>query len=297
MKKAITTLFILALALLSFPNISLASFSFAVIGDSRGSISGRTGLLKTAVTQIAQKTDGPIFPMGDEVNSCKGDLKCKRDFQHWRSLWGKIISRNYSVVGNHDRSNSGSDKTWQDLFPLPENGPAGFKRLTYSYDYGDGHFVVLDSEKPAEHVINKVQRDWLDKDLDKTNKTYTFVFYHEPAFNISRDNDGLVMDKDQRDAFWKIIDKHNVTAVFNGHEHLYGRKKITSKVFPGEKNTIYQITVGNTDVNQADTPKSGLSDYAYKGKSFLIVTVNNHKITLNLYSLFGKLINSYTFTK
>jgi hypothetical protein len=298
MKKSYLLFLSLMLVLAGFPNFSRASFSFAVVGDSRGSTGGQNAPFSIGLRNMAKKTDGPIFSLGDLVNGCDGSSNCISKIRAWRGMWGKLISRNYPIVGNHDRSNARADGVWQKLFPLPQNGPAGFKDLTYSFNYGDGHFVILDSEKPQEHLINKVQRDWLDKDLDNTNKKYTFVFYHEPAFCVSRDADGLQVNSAERDAFWKIIDKHNVTAVFNGHEHLYARKKIDSSVFSVEKNTIYQFTVGNTDVDKADRPKPGESQYAYRGKSFAIVTVGDDgKISVELYTIYGQIVNRFTFSK
>lgn len=34
------------------------------------------------------------------------------------------------------------------------NGPDGLKGQVYSYDYGDVHFVVLDSQEDEEAVLN-----------------------------------------------------------------------------------------------------------------------------------------------
>lgn len=298
MKKISQLFLVLALLLGGFPSLSQASFSFAVVGDSRGSTGGRNDLFRTALKNIAQKTDGPIFSLGDLINGCDGDANCVNKFRAWRGMWGNLISRNYPIVGNHDRSNSKADSTWQKLFPLPQNGPAGFKSLVYSFDYDAGHFVILDSEKPKEHLINKTQRDWLSRDLADSKKKYNFVFYHEPAFCISRDADGLEAVPAERNAFWNVIDKYNVTAVFNGHEHIYARKKIDSSVYPRAKHVIFQFTVGNTDVDKPDRAKPGLSQYNYRGKSFAIVKVGDDgKIAVELYTVYGKLVNRFTFSK
>lgn len=288
----------LVVSLAFFPNESRASFSFAVVGDSRGSTGGPNAIFTGALKQMAKKTDGPIFSLGDLINGCDGTSKCVSKFKAWRGMWGGLISRDYPIVGNHDRSNAQADSVWQRLFPLPNNGPAGYKKLVYSFDYKDGHFVILDSEKPAEHVINKIQRDWLDKDLSNSDKKYNFVLYHEPAFSVSRDNDGLEVKTSERDAFWDIIDKYDVTAVFNGHEHLYARKKIDSSVYSSEKHTIFQFTVGNTDVDKADRAKPGVPQYSYRGKSFAVVTVGDDgKISVELYTVYGQIVNRFTFSK
>jgi len=296
-KNLILALFILLASFLIAGKVTFA-FSFAVVGDSRGSGGSRNSDLGKAVRQIAKKTQGPVFPLGDEVNSCYGDLKCSKDFKKWKMAMGNLLSRTYPIMGNHDRSNGKADATWQKSFSnLPENGPDGFQKLTYSFDYGEGHFVILDSERPG-HKINQVQRDWLENDLTNNTQKYTFVFFHEPAFAISKEvSDALDAFPVERNAFWSIIDKHNVTAVFVGHEHLYGRKKIGSSIFPGAQNTIYQFTVGNTDVAKWDQARAGLSEYSYQGHTFVIVSADNNQITVNLYKVGGKLVNSFSFSK
>jgi len=179
---------------------------------------------------------------------------------------------------------SGADAVWQKEFNLPTNGPAGFSELAYSFDYGNSHFVVLDSEKPKEHIVNDVQRAWLERDLSANKKENTFVFFHEFAYQVSQNlKDGLDADTGERDQFWNILKKYNVKYVFNGHAHLFSEKKIGN---------IYQIVEGDTDSTDDDFPLAGFADYAYKGKAFSVVQVDGGKINLKLYSVDGNLIKS-----
>ena len=98
--------------------------------------------------------------------------------------------------------------------------------------------------------------------------------------------DGLDAKPEERDLFWNIIKKYKVTAVFNGHEHIFARGKIDG---------IYQIVVGDTNSTDDDFPDPKLSDYAYKWKSYAIVSVNGMDINLKLYSVDGNLIDSFDF--
>ena len=64
------------------------------------------------------------------------------------------------------------------MFVLPENGgPDGIERW-YSYDWGDVHFVALDTERTGP-----VQAAWLDADLTANQLPWTIVYWHKPPFS------------------------------------------------------------------------------------------------------------------
>jgi hypothetical protein len=201
-----------------------------------------------------------------------------------------ILSKTYEVQGNHDRTGgNAADAVWQKEFNLPTNGPAGFSELTYSFDVGNSHFVVLDSEKPEEHLVNDVQRNWLDNDLTTNKKINTFIFLHEPAFQMSQDSkDVLDAKPGERDQFWNILKKHNVTAVFNGHLHMIARKK---------QDGINQFVIGDTDSTADDVPQKDLTDFGMTGHHYAMVAVNGNTVDVKIYSLDGNLENDYSFSK
>ncbi|MDD5489502.1 MAG: metallophosphoesterase [Candidatus Moranbacteria bacterium] len=265
-------------------------FSFAVFGDTKSfSVNDPNGNLEKAVAQMKNQVLKAVFVMGDLINSCDGGNSCVSKYNDWKSIMSPLLSKTYEVVGNHDRTGGEkADAVWQKEFSLPQNGPDGYKDLVYSFDIGNSHFAVLDSEKPKGNVIDSTQRAWLDQDLAATAKEHKFVFYHEPAFQAAQDaEDGLDADPSERDAFWNIIKKYEVDAVFNGHAHIYARKNIGG---------IEQIVVGDTDSTNDDIVQPGLSDFGYKGKSYAIVTVNGKNINLKLFTVDGKQVDSFDFT-
>jgi hypothetical protein len=266
-----------------------ASFSFGVFGDTKAFNAGNpNGNLEKAVARTKDLDLKGIFVMGDLISSCDGGNSCVQKYNDWKSVMSPIISKTYEVMGNHDRTGGDkADAVWQKEFSLPQNGPDGYKDFVYSFDIGNSHFAVLDSEKPHENIVDSVQRDWLDKDLAATDKQHKFVFYHEPAFQAAQDaEDGLDAHPAERDALWNIIKKYKVDAVFNGHAHIYARKN-----FGG----IEQIVVGDTDSTNDDIVQPGLSDFGYKGKFYAIVTVTGSNVNLKLYTVDGKQVDSFDF--
>lgn len=282
-------------------------FTFAVMGDTQDfELPDSSGGFVKAVAQIEKIKPDFVMTVGDLVSGCGSPATCA-SYKAWKNIAKPILPITYEVVGNHDRivgnksdqEKTAADQQWQNYFNLPTNGPPGYEKFTYSFDVGNSHFVVLDSEKPKEHAIGQDQLDWLDKDLASDTKENTFVFWHEPAFPMSyKIGQSLDYRPTGRDALWTIIDKYNVTAVFNGHEHIYSRQQIDQDEFPAEQNSIHQFIMGNTDARGRDGfAISSKVDYYHKGHDFCVVDVNGKEITVKLLTTDGQPVDSSTFSK
>ncbi len=297
MKKI--TAFLLAGFLAVFLAPRAGAVKFAVTGDTKDFLAG-SGSFRNAVAKIKKKKVSAVFVMGDLINDCTDDATCQNYWNSWKSAATPIIKKSYPVMGNHDRVSPNADADWQNNFNLPSNGPADFRETAYSVNKGDSHFVVLNSSKPQYNLINSAQRDWLEQDLTlNRKKKYKFVFFHSPAYPASL-HIGSSLDAypAERDALWEILDRHKVTAVFVGHEHFFSRRKIDSSIFPSAQNSIYQFTVGKTDVAETyPVPQTGMSEYYNLENHFAIVKTAKKKISILLYSTNGNLLNSLTFKK
>lgn len=263
-------------------------FSFAVIGDTKTFTTNSNGNLEKAIRSLSNQNFDLAFVMGDLVSSCDGGNSCEAKYNSWKNVMSPIFSKTYEVVGNHDRTGGDAANTvWQNEFNLPTNGPAGYSELAYSLDFGNSHFVVLDSEKPNEHAVNNVQRAWLDQDLSANQKENTFVFFHEPAFQMSQDaKDALDANPKERDALWNILKKHNITAVFYGHLHMFARKN---------QDGINQFVVGDTDSTADDIPQKGLTDFGLTGHHYSVVEVSGKNIAIKTYTVDGNLVDTFQF--
>lgn len=262
--------------------------TFGIIGDTQYfKAENQEGGLQKTVRFLASKNMDLIMATGDLVSGCDKD-NCESKLTNWKNTLGDLYPKTYTVMGNHDRTDrEKSDAIWQKFFTLPTNGPAGYSELTYSFDFKNSHFVVLNSEKPDENVINDVQRSWLERDLNMNKKENVFVFFHEPAYPVgSKIGESLDVNPQKRNALWNVLSAHKVTAVFNGHEHIASRKKI---------NGIYQFTFGNTDSFNHEAPKPGMTEWSYVGESFAIVEVTEKNTKVDSYSSDGKLLNSFSF--
>ena len=273
-------------------NNESASFTFAILGDTQYFNAGNpNGNFQKVMAQITKLNPSLIVAEGDLVGSCDGGSKCAGKYADWKRIVGSFANKTYAVQGNHDRT--GDDKTdsvWRSSFNFPTNGPSGFSEQVYSLDFENSHFVFLDSDKPKLHLVNGEQRSWLEKDLSANKKENAFVFFHEPAYPVSsKITESLDVEPSERNALWQILEKHNVTAVFNGHEHIVSRRKIGG---------IYQFIFANTDSFNHDLPAPGVAEYANQGQGrFGLVKVKGKEITVETHGPDGKLLNTFTFSK
>jgi len=272
------------------------SFSFAIIGDTQRFNAGKkNGGLQKAAQAAGREKVAFALAMGDLVSSCYGDSKCANKLKKWRRIVSADVAQVYPVMGNHDQTRSKADAVWQRTFSLPDNGPSDLKEIVYSFDYGDSHFVALNTG--SSHQVNQEQLDWLEQDLTANQKTHTFVFFHEPAWPTgAKIGESLDVHPSERDSLWRILDSHNVTAVFSGHEHIYSRRVISADQLTGLSHSIPQFIVGNTDSFRHGKPRQGRADAYYNNKNYAIVEVNANNITMTDYSIGGNVTDQYQFS-
>jgi hypothetical protein len=168
----------------------------------------------------------------------------------------------YAVLGNHDPE---SPSTMEFLRKYSTNvpnvvnrGPTGCEETTYSFDWGDVHFVVLnqyfDGERDwglkGEMVPELLE--WLEADLRATKKSRIFVFGHEPIMPMPDMDNGRIrhqgdsLDEDPENAFalHQMLLEYDVDAYFCGHTHNTSYAKINGlwQLDPGHARGIEEAS-------------------------------------------------------
>ncbi len=89
----------------------------------------------------------------------------------------------------------------------------------FSFDYGNAHWTVLDSNKNVDWT-GAALRKWVEDDLKSAHSsTWRFVTFHHPGFNSS-----VAHFKDQwMRGLADLFEKYKVSVVFSGHVHNYQR--------------------------------------------------------------------------
>jgi hypothetical protein len=247
---------------------SAGNWKFAVISDTQGSYRENAAcinekVVKLIAADIVYENPDLVLVCGDLVNGWfrNGGMDYETQYANWKTAMNPVYSagiRVYPIRGNHD---SGPErlallplpshlepppdttekikKAFIKTFPesyIPDNGPAGEERLTYSFNHKNAFIVGLDQYSFCQHKVNQT---WLDRQLATGKQKHIFIFGHEPAFEVIH-KDNLAFFPKSRDNFWDSIGKAGARIYFCGHDHLYNRAMIADS----NGNQIRQIIAG-----------------------------------------------------
>ena len=279
-------------------------FKFLVFGDSQ---SINYEVWRTTLQQAYQTNQDAKFfiNVGDLVD-------VGQDYAQWDAWFNAsqgVIDRipAMPLTGNHENYTPERRFSQPVLFTaqlkVPVNGPESLRRQVYSFDYGDVHFVMLDSQI-GEQVqlipqILEMQKNWLEQDLAATDKKWKIVFLHRPPYHnkVGGANSRI------KGAFVPILDKYHVDVVFSGHEHDYAR---TYPIYndqvvdsPG-KGTIYVTTGRSGTKTYNDTAASEWDAFFYNPldePNYLVVEMKNQILHVKAYKQSGALIDAWSIDK
>lgn len=152
----------------------------------------------------------------------------------------------WPTLGNHDTAQS---TTFNDSYPyfsiftLPKNGEAGGlasgTEHYYSFDYGNIHFICLDS-MTADRATTGAMANWLRSDLAATAQEWLIAFWHHPPYtkgSHNSDTEGQLIE--MRQNFLPILEAAGVDVVLTGHSHSYERSYLLNGQY-GPSGTLTQ---------------------------------------------------------
>ncbi len=283
-------------------------FQFLVFGDSQ------SGNDKKPEYSLWQSTVHNAYKANPEARFFveMGDaVQVGQSIVHW-NYWfaaakGVIDSISYMPVeGNHEcrdmNRTKGEPTLYKGQFNVPHNGPYN-NNEAYSYDYGNVHFVVLDSQLREKQKINpnllKDEKAWLEKDLSKTKKEWKVVFWHKAPYSTRacRTNEAI------KAAFDPIVDKYHMDMVFNAHDHAYSRTypiNNDSIVSSPALGTVYVIT-GRSDAKYYNDNVPNVWDTNFFDPqdmpNYIVVDVNGSRMEMKNYKMDGTLVDDYIINK
>jgi calcineurin-like phosphoesterase family protein/purple acid phosphatase-like protein len=138
----------------------------------------------------------------------------------------------WSVVGNHERFTSfplTQTGPYFDMFTFPKSAQAGGvasgTEAYYSFDYGNVHFVVLDSEDHTASPYLATMTNWLLADLQATTADWIIAMWHRPPYTkgLLHDSDVETNEVTMRTSVVPILEQYGVDLVLSGHSHSYER--------------------------------------------------------------------------
>lgn len=224
---------------------SAEPFSFLYLGDAQ------TRILATwaRVVRRAYETAPDarlIIHAGDLIDNHDRDEQWGE--WHAASSWVHRVIPALPVPGNHEygRGADGQRRltvNWRAQFALPANGPAGLEGTCYWLDFQGVRLVGLNSNEKIRE-----QAEWLDRLLADHSNRWTVVFFHHPVYSGVRGRD----NREVRDLWQPVFDRHGVDLVLQGHDHIYTRTRLQRGDGRKEGGTVYVISVSGAKMYEPD---------------------------------------------
>lgn len=209
----------------------------------------------------------------------------------------------FPIVGNHDYLTDLA-APYLDVFDLPQNAwRLQDRERYYSFDYGNVHFVALDTDRPLwvnDAAADDDMFDWLRHDLAHTSQRWKIVAMHVPAYSTGfhrRDSELLSQPK-----LPPIFDAYGVDLVLSGHDHTYQRSyplregQITSTAAGG---VVYVVSGAGSAASYPCEEADWLA-VAYCSQTYGIysrVTVDDNTMQVEAVDPQGLIKDSFAITK
>ncbi|KRM44079.1 Ser Thr phosphatase family protein [Lentilactobacillus parafarraginis DSM 18390 = JCM 14109] len=212
---------------------------------------------------------------GDLVHN--GDEDAYRDFRRLlRQQQERFDAPIKAILGNHDRT---------DQFYM---GYLDAKRPDIRYYYhestNDYDFFFLDTKcgDIEQGYLDQRQLEWLDNQLQAATKP-AIIFMHHPLYGPSLGNMKYSILQNG-DELLKILDKHNVKAIFAGHVHFS-----TSYVVHGILNVVADSTAYH--INCSNVREHTVSD----ATAYNVITLHHDDVGVDQRRLYldNDVINTF----
>jgi uncharacterized membrane protein len=233
------------------PATTTRKIRIAAYGDCGNNSTNQVNVRNAYLNYIGSNTTDLWLLLGDNAYTSGSNSEFQTNFFN---VYKDNLLKNITLfpgIGNHEYANS---PTLQDshnipylsLFTLPKNGECGGlasgKEEYYSFDYGDIHFISLDSygeeQNKRFYDTTSPQIIWLKADLAANQRKWTIAYWHHPPYTMgsqSSDTDPQLVNV--RTNVIRILERNGVDLIVCGHSHVYERSYLLQDHF-GLENTF-----------------------------------------------------------
>ena len=226
----------------------------------------------------------------------------------WRTWLNSIkpLSANVplaTTLGNHEMYTLDwkmrEPYAYLNYFAVPPNGNEIFNRRYYSYDFGDVHYVVLDTMLyESNHEDNHdthhpdlydVQVQWLRQDLTANAKKWTVVLMHRDPFQYAFNRPGANRDvgfNEEGVLFMPIFDEFNVDLVLSAHLHSYRNRGHVRNFDRDASGPLYILTGIAGDARRPNWKEHPLDVYVAPDReknNYMTMTVTPNKLIVKAF--------------
>jgi acid phosphatase type 7 len=194
--------------------------------------------------------------LGDNAYSDGTDQEFQQKVFDTTYAFGEVFKfmHFYPCPGNHDYNsickapncNLHPDNhvgPYYNIVTVPTAAEAGGVPSTrehyYSFDYGNVHFISLNSELGtianaafdwtgvgSGDVNNLPMMQWLKQDLQNNTQPWVVAYWHQPPYSKGSHNSDDIWEifmKAMRKNFVPVLEQYGVDVIINGHSHVYER--------------------------------------------------------------------------
>ncbi|MGS0687638.1 fibronectin type III domain-containing protein [Nakamurella sp. GG22] len=191
------------------------TFSFAAIGDFGGGSGAETQNavnIGTAGTQFIQTLGDNIYPSAGLPDPNFSTIYSDFDGRFFKQF-NPVVKSQAFFPANGNKEYYGDGAFWSN-FPMP-----GSNHSWYSYDWGDAHILVLDSEQPF--TSGSAQYTFAQTDLAAhQGSAWRIVAIQRPPYSSTTTNSSSVP---VRQYLVPLFQNQHVDLVLSGNSHNYER--------------------------------------------------------------------------
>jgi len=190
------------------------TFSFAALGDYGGGGPGEVqdaANIGTAGTQFIQTLGDNIYPSAGMPDPNFATTYSDFDTHFYKELGSDVSTQAFFPAnGNKDYYSNG--QFWVN-FPMP-----GTNHEWYSYNWGDAHVSVIDSEQPMGP--GSAQYQWLQSDLAANqSEKWRIIAIQRPPYSSTSPNSSSQLAQ----SIIPLFQGYRVNLVLSGNSHNYER--------------------------------------------------------------------------
>lgn len=196
-----------------------------VLGDAGTGTTSQTAVRDAFYTWTGTRTPELVLQLGDNAYNSGTDSEFTAGmFNIYPAMLRKTPF--WSCLGNHE-TYVGAPYPYFSIYTLPTAGECGGvasgTESYYAFDYGNIHFICLDSMMSNRSSTGPMAT-WLKADLAGVTAPWIICFFHHPPYTKgSHDSDTEAELKEMRTNFLPILDEGGVDLVLCGHSHSYER--------------------------------------------------------------------------
>jgi len=252
--------------------------AFVVLGDSRT----KPAVFGAIAEQVNRLQPNVILNVGDLVGS-------GGNYDEWQRYYFDVAADVINhiplvpALGDHEGEDDDGRLFTHFFFPQKD-----YKKLWFSFDVGDAHFVALDYRYPDSEEM----RQWFEKDMASTPARWKFVYMHRPCYNFGghRSNWGH--------GVWpELFSQYKVDMVFAGHSHLYERFRPTRPLANPNAWPVTYVTTGGAGAPLYEVVQDSALACAKSVNHFVAINLNKDRLQLHTYLTDGTLLDSVSFRK